>query len=104
MIYHLLPRIGFAWTMRAVDFLILGLLIIANITVKSNIKPRRSPFDIIEFIAPLKEWPFLLTTVGSFLFFSVNLVPPNFIILQAKHEGMSSQLSQYLLPIFNSAR
>lgn len=104
MIYRLLPKIGFAWTMRAVAFLILGLLIIANFTVKSNIKPHRTPFKIMDFVAPLKEGPFLLTAVANFLFFFVNLVPPNFMILQAEYEGMSPQLSQYLLPIFNSAR
>ena len=104
MIYHLLPKIGFAWTMRAVAFMILGLLAIANLTVKSNIKHQQTPFKVMDFVAPLKEGPFILTTSANFLFFFVNLVPPNFIILQAEYEGMSPRLSQYLVPIFNSAR
>lgn len=104
MIYHLLPKIGFAWTMRAVAFMILGLLAIANITVKSNIKPYQTPFKFMDFVAPLKEGPFTLTAVANFLFFFVNLVPPNFMILQAEYEGMSPRLSQYLVSIFNSAR
>lgn len=90
--------------MRVVAFLILGLLIIANLTVRSNITPRRSPFKLMDFVAPLREGPFLLATIGNFLFLLVNLVPPNFIVLQGQHEGMSTALSQNLLPIFNAAR
>lgn len=84
--------------------MILGLLIIGNLTVKSNVKPHKTPFRIMDFVGPLQEPPFILTVAANFVFFIVNLVPPNFMILQAEQEGMSPRLSQYLLPIFNSAR
>ena len=89
MIDRLIPQIGFAWTMRTAAFMILGLMIIANLTVKSRLEPRPSPFVVMEFIRPLKEVPFLLTALASFLFFGTFL-PFNFITLQAQAEGMSA--------------
>ena len=104
MIDRLIPRIGFAWSMRTAAFMILGLMIIANLTVKSRLEPRPSPLVIMEFIRPLKEPPFLFTALASFLFFFGTFLPFNFIILQAQEQGMSARLANYLLAILNAAR
>lgn len=99
-----IPRIGYAWTMRVAAFVILGLLIVANLTVKSRLKPRKKPFVFMEFVTPLKELPFLLTCCGSFMFFFGTFLPFNYIILQAQADGMSNNLSNYLLAILNGSR
>ncbi len=104
MIDRLIPQIGFAWSMRTAAFMILGLMIIANLTVKSRLEPRPSPFLIMEFVRPLREPPFLATALASFLFFFGTFLPFNFIILQAQAEGMSAGLADYLLAILNAAR
>jgi MFS family permease len=104
MVTKLIPEIGFPWAMRSVAFTILGMLIIANLTVKSRLKPRPKPFVIIEFIRPFKDITFLLVTMGSWFFFFGMFLPFTYIILQAQADGMSANLSNYLIPILNAVR
>lgn len=51
MVQHLIPIIGFGWTMRAVAFMFLGLLIIANLTIKSRLPPTRRAFIFMELVS-----------------------------------------------------
>ncbi|KAF4629096.1 hypothetical protein G7Y89_g9054 [Cudoniella acicularis] len=103
MVNRLIPKIGFAWTIRAVAFIILGLLLITNLTTKSRVTHSRKPFTVMEFIIPLKEPAFLLVALASFFFFFGTYLPFNFLILQGQSEGMSKDLSNYLVPILNAA-
>lgn len=103
MVEHLMPQIGFGWTMRTTAILYLGLLIVANLTVKSRLPPTSKPLVIKEFFLPLKEPPFLLTCIASYIFFWGLYPPLNFIISQATASGMSSRLAGYLLAILNAA-
>lgn len=82
MVSKLIPKIGFGWTMRAVAFMFLGMLIIANLTVKSRLTPRPKKVDLMNFINPLKEPAFLILCVSSFFFFFGTFLPFNYIILQ----------------------
>ena len=61
MVYKLIPKIGFPWTMRVAAFTILGMLIIANLTVKSRLKPQPKKLDIMDFFRPLREPAFSLS-------------------------------------------
>ncbi|EAU35084.1 conserved hypothetical protein [Aspergillus terreus NIH2624] len=45
MVNHLLPKIGFAWTMRVCAFLVLGLWVIVVATISSNIPHKRRQFN-----------------------------------------------------------
>lgn len=69
MVEQIIAKAGFGWAMRASAFLILGLLLYANLTVKSRFPPMPKPWSIMDFINPFKEIPFLLTVFASFLFF-----------------------------------
>jgi len=69
MVVRLIPDIGFAWTMRTCAFLILALLIFANLTMSSRIPPTKRPFSTMAFIRPLKEPIFLLLTLAIFFFY-----------------------------------
>jgi MFS family permease len=82
MVSKLIPKIGFPWTMRAAAFMILGMLIIANFTVKSRLTPRPKKFDVMDFIRPLKEPAFALICAASFMFFFGTFLPFDFVILQ----------------------
>lgn len=99
---QLIPKIGFPWTMRACAFMILGMLVIANLTVKSRLAPRPRPLVIMEFIRPLGEPAFALLCLASFFFFFGTFLPFNYVILQAQQDGMSYALSQYLPAILNA--
>jgi MFS family permease len=103
MIQKLIPQIGFPWTMRAAAFMILGLLIFANLTVKARIPPSPKPLILMEFITPFTEIPFVFTSLGSFFVFFGLFIPFNYIILQAIKGGMSEDLASYLPSIINGA-
>lgn len=120
MVIQLIPKVGFGWAMRICAFLILSLLIFANLTVRSRIAPTKRPFDPMAFIRPLQEPPFLLLT-GAVFFFYCKLIfikkrqtqlilaggmfiPFTFIVEEASRHGMSGRLANYLVPILNGAR
>ncbi|KXH31136.1 riboflavin transporter MCH5 [Colletotrichum simmondsii] len=64
---QLLPMIGFSWTMRVMALIQLITLLIANFSMQSRIRPRRSG-SLIEFSA-FMEKPYLLFTIGMFFNF-----------------------------------
>ena len=99
----MINEVGFPWAMRTAAFLILFLMIIANLTITSRMPPFKKPFEVMEFIRPLKELPFDLVCLGAFVFFLGMFLPINYIILEAVHYGMSPGLAQYLVSILNAA-
>ena len=102
MIERLIAERGFPWAMRAAAFLILGLLIYANFTVKSRLPPTPKPWSLMDFVTPFMELPYFLTVFAAFLFFFGMFLPFTFIILSAQYNGMSANLSGYLLAILNA--
>lgn len=103
MVQQLIPQIGFGWTIRAIAFMFLGLLAIANLTIKSRLPPARRPFDAMELVGPFKEKPFLLLALASFFIYIGGFLPFNFVIVQAEASGMSANLASYLVSILNAA-
>ncbi|GAM43933.1 hypothetical protein TCE0_060f19151 [Talaromyces pinophilus] len=103
MVQHLIPRLGFGWAMRICGFTMLGLLIIANLTVRPFYPPRPQKMETAEMIKPLKELDFILVVLGAF-FFCYGFFPPiNYIQVGALDAGVNPNLSQYLIPILNAA-
>ncbi|KAF2867896.1 major facilitator superfamily domain-containing protein [Massariosphaeria phaeospora] len=103
MASHLIPRVGFGWTMRIFAFTILALLGIAAITVKSRLPPKPRTLELGVFLEPFRDPRFALLTVSSFFFFMGLFIPINFIEVQALASGMSIRLAGYLLAILNTA-
>ncbi len=58
----------------------------------------------MEFVYPFRELPYVLVVSASFLFFFGMFLPFTFIILSAEHDGMSSELANYLVPILNAGK
>ncbi|KAI9822140.1 MAG: hypothetical protein M1832_003143 [Thelocarpon impressellum] len=83
--------------------MILGMLVISNLTVKSRLPPNKTPVVMMEFIKPFREPAYLLLTIASFLFFFGLFIPFTFLILQGRSIGMSPRLAAYLIPILNAA-
>lgn len=104
MISHLIPRVGFPWTMRISAFLILGLLIMANLTVKSRVAPKRGPATEANYMAPFKEPASVFLMGGFFLLTFAIFVPIDYIQVQARASGMGSGILEYIVPILNAAR
>ena len=69
MVQHLIPDIGFPWSMRICAFLIFTLLIFAILTVSSNITHKPRPISIMDYIGPLGETNFAILAVASFFMY-----------------------------------
>ncbi|ATZ47933.1 hypothetical protein BCIN_03g02090 [Botrytis cinerea B05.10] len=102
MVNKLTVEVGFAWTMRICAFLILFLMVIANLTLKSRLHHQPKKINVHQFIQPLKEIPFLLVITSSFLFFLGVFLPFNYIVQMAVRNGMSASLANYLVSIIST--
>jgi MFS family permease len=103
MVNRLVGPLGFGWTIRVVAFMLLGILIIGNLTVKSRLPPSKRPFALKDFFTPFAEPVFSLVTFASFLTYLGGFIPFAFIIVQARANGMSASLSGYLVAIINAS-
>ena len=104
MVDHLIRKVGYGWALRISGFLILFLLIIANLTVKCRVPPTRQPLSKEDLLRPLGELGIVLVIAGFGLMTFGFFIPINYLVVQATAGGMSPTLSQYLLPILNAAR
>ncbi|KAK3370617.1 putative monocarboxylate transporter [Podospora didyma] len=103
MIQRLIASVGYGWAMRAAAFLIFGLLLVANLTIKSRTPPAPHQLTKKELVQPFKDpdmmlltWGFVLLTFGVF-------IPINFMVVEAVSTGvLTPDLGQYLIPIFNA--
>ncbi|KAL5118373.1 hypothetical protein ACEQ8H_003722 [Pleosporales sp. CAS-2024a] len=102
MASHLIPEVGFPWTIRIIAFLILGMLIVALLTVESRLPPTPRALALKVFVEPFKETKFVLLMIAAFVFFLGIFIPINYIEVEARHSGMSSRLASYLIPILNA--
>ncbi|KAK2806229.1 hypothetical protein FQN50_005954 [Emmonsiellopsis sp. PD_5] len=104
MFARLARQISFNWAIRISAFLILAMLTIGNLTVQSRLPPRPKPVKLFDYVKPLTERVYLLTTIASFIFYLGLFVPINYIQLQATTSfNMSPALAAYLIPILNAA-
>ncbi|KAH6972367.1 major facilitator superfamily domain-containing protein [Ilyonectria sp. MPI-CAGE-AT-0026] len=103
MVTRLIEQVGFGWAMRICGFLILGLLIIANLTVRAFHPPRPQKITPEQLMKPFHEPEFVLLIIGFFLFTYGIYVPINYLPVQALAAGMDTNLIEYLIPILNAA-
>lgn len=64
MVQRLLPRIGFAWTARALALVCLVLLTVANAIMKPRLRPRKIEFRTLVEPAAFREAPYTLLALG----------------------------------------
>lgn len=65
IIQQLLPKLGFAWTVRVIGFVVLTLFIISNLILRTRVKPRKLG-GIIDWTA-WREIPYACFAGGMFL-------------------------------------
>jgi predicted permease len=104
MVNHVYREADFGWALRATGFVFLGFLIMANILVKSRLKPTPKKLDLMAHIRPLQEPPFALVALACFFFAMSIYLPGTFITLDAIMKGMQGNLAGYLLSILNASR
>ena len=104
MVSRLITSIGYSWAMRSSAFLILAMLIVANLTVRAHGSNSRRTSIKPDMAKPFKEPGFVLLMAGMFLLTFGIYVPINYLPLQAIQGGMRPDLAQYLVSILNAAR
>ncbi|KIM99327.1 hypothetical protein OIDMADRAFT_127322 [Oidiodendron maius Zn] len=102
MVSRLIREVGYGWAMRISAFLILFLLIVANLAVKSRLPPRSRSQTKQEPMRPFKETSMMLLLGGAFFLTFGIFIPINFIIVEAIAQGMAPGLAQYLLAVLNA--
>ncbi|KAL8644886.1 MAG: hypothetical protein Q9226_007548, partial [Calogaya cf. arnoldii] len=104
MVERLVPKVGYPWTMRIIGFLILGFVVVVNLTVKSRIQHvRKAPWKVREYLDPFREATFCLLALGMGVVVLGLFLPFNFLVVQAEEKGFSTELAGYLIPILNAA-
>ncbi|KAF7555825.1 hypothetical protein G7Z17_g1934 [Cylindrodendrum hubeiense] len=104
MLTHLISKVGFPWTMRISAFLILFLLIIANLTVRRRIVSKSKVSKKMDHLRAFRETKSLLLMAGFSLITFGIFVPIDYVVVEARASGMSTGILAYLVPILNSAR
>lgn len=69
MAVHLMPEVGFPWAIRICAFLILGVLVITNVTISSNLQHRRKPFKVSNFVRPMRELNYVILSLAVFFMY-----------------------------------
>jgi hypothetical protein len=64
---HLLPKIGFSWTIRVIGFIMLGTMTLPLFFMRSRLPPRQTG-PLVDFAA-FKELPYLFFAIGNSLCF-----------------------------------
>ena len=103
MLQKLFPAVGFAWSTRILGFLLVILLLIANLLVRSRL-PRREIGSwkmILPDLTVFKDLPFAFLTLGIFLMEWGIFVPLTYISSYVVHNGHSSAFGFQILAIMN---
>ncbi|KAH8807190.1 major facilitator superfamily domain-containing protein [Xylogone sp. PMI_703] len=95
-------KVSFGWAIRTTAFIFLGLLIISNTLLRSALKHTPKPFNIMDFVNPLKEPRFVLVSMACFMIFLSVFQPSTFIVLDAVRHGMSNDTAFYLIAVLNA--
>ncbi|KAL1874429.1 hypothetical protein VTK73DRAFT_306 [Phialemonium thermophilum] len=104
MLSRMIGSVGYGWAMRTSAFLILALLVVANLTLRSRQTPmRRSSVHKGNMWRPFREAPFVLLLGGLFLVPFGLYLPINYLPVASIGAGMSKELSQNLVAFYNAA-
>lgn len=105
MLSNLIKSIGYGWAMRSATFIILALLIVANLTIKArHLSGGRQKLSKELLARPFHEKTFLLLLIGLSLVPFGLYTPIDYMPTVAKAEGMRQSLAQNLVAFYNAAR
>lgn len=104
MVSRLIIEVGYGWAMRISAFLILFLLVIANLTIRARHPPHPGKISPKQMVQPFHELGFLALMAGMFFLTFGIYVPITYLAVQAIEAGMKPELAQYLVAILNAAR
>lgn len=102
VLYRLIDRIGFGWSVRVIGFIALGTLIFPIAVMKMRVKPPKAR-ALIDWSA-FTDFPFMLFTVSTMVGFMGLYVLLFYLSFFAEDQRVTdTNLAFYLVPIFNAA-
>ena len=102
MLQSLFPKVGFEWATRIMGFIFIGLLLVANLFIKSRLPPKPGGSVLPDFRI-FRDTAFLLTTIGVFFEEWGLFVPITYLTVYALSTGAMSEAFAYnLIAIFNA--
>ena len=103
MLSSLFASVGFGWATRALGFLFLVLLIVANLLIRSRLPSQPLSYaSIVPDPKIFKDTTFLIATVGIFLIEWGLFLPLNYLTSYALSNGVEPALSYQLMAILNA--
>ena len=100
LLQHLFESIGFAWATRIMGFILLFLVILANLFIRSRLPPKVGG-SVWPDPGIFKDKVFALTTAGVFSVEWALFIPISYITSYALSVGINSTFSYQLLAILN---
>lgn len=102
MLQSLFPKVGWAWATRILGFNFVGLLILANLLIRSRLPPRPGG-SVLPDLKIFRDPAFALTTAGVFFLEWGLFVPVTYLTSYGLASGAMSQTFAYqLIAIFNA--
>ena len=99
--YRLVPRIGFAWSVRILGFMALGTLLLPIFVMRMRVQPPKAR-ALIDLTA-LTDVPFITFTFGGMIGYIGLYVGLFYISFFGEATGITNEsLSFYLIPILNA--
>ena len=100
LLQHLFETIGFAWATRILGFILLVLVILANLFIRSRLPPKVGG-SVWPDPGIFRNKVFALTTAGVFFIEWALFIPISYITSYALRVGFDSRFSYQLLAILN---
>ncbi|GFG20113.1 MFS transporter, putative [Aspergillus udagawae] len=98
--HMLYSSLGFAWAVRIVGFIILGVMSFAVLGIRARLPPKRQRFLKLEAF----KKPKYVATLTAVFFLNVGIFTPFFYLpLYGEFQGMSTSLAFYLIAIQNAS-
>ncbi|KZF24341.1 MFS general substrate transporter [Xylona heveae TC161] len=102
LLQSLFPKIGFAWATRVMGFIILVLLVFANIFLRSRLPPKTGS-SILPDLRIFRDIAFTFTTAGIFFVEWGLFIPLSYLTSYALSHGVPVNLAYQLIAIFNGS-
>ena len=104
MMSNMIRTVGYGWAMRTAAFIILVLLVVTNLTLRSRRVRVQAKLPRESLTKPLRELTFVMLFIGLFLVPFGLYAPITYIPTVAIGIGMSNDMAQNLVAIYNAAR
>lgn len=102
VLYRLVDRIGFGWSVRVMGFIALGTLLIPISVMRMRFRVTK-PRAVVDWSA-FTDFPFMLFTVATLIgFIGLNVIIFYISFFPAEQHITNRELAFYIVPIFNAA-